>query len=374
MSNSEVEDKLIELESEMLLLNLDDVFKLAQDMKLDESNVKDKSKFVILKVIRQTIEEKVAGLTEQSDILEYIESIKAFLGPPPLEQPTEEPESNEGSPEEKEVLELQEEIEKLLSKQKELKSKLAGTPKKVNKGSCVIPKSGTQPENVVKVPLASIEKSVLHRDFKIQGVIGEPGQKDKLGYQSLISQIQAGIRKKYTEQEVVNAVVRAVQPGLQLRSYLESVSDLTLPKLRKIIRFHFHEKSATELYQSLANITQLPKEDPQTFLIRALTMRQKIIFASKESGDSIKYDESAVQGLFLHALETGLIDETIRAKMGPTIKNPGVADEDLIEAMNMAMSAETERINKFNFSGRTKPAKVSTLEMVNDNVKEKRGE
>jgi hypothetical protein len=73
---------------------------------------------------------------------------------------------------------------------------------------------------------------------------------------------------------VINAVIKAVQPGLQLRSYLESVLDLTSPKPRKILRFHYHEKSATELFQTLANITQLPKEDPlQSFLIRALTVR-----------------------------------------------------------------------------------------------------
>ena len=60
--------------------------------------------------------------------------------------------------------------------------------------------------------------------------------------------------------------------------------------------------------------------------------------------------------------------------MRPTLKNPRVADEDLIEAMNMAMSAETERINKFSFSGRTKPVSVSALEMVNEKTKEKREE
>ena len=140
---------------------------------------------------------------------------------------------------------------------------------------------------VVKVPVAAIEKTFLRREFKILGVIGEPGQKDRIGYQSLISEIEGGLKKQYSELEVVNAVVRAVQPGLQLRDYLESVSDLTLPKLRKILRFHYHEKSATELYQILANITKNPKENPQSFLIRVLTVRQKIVFASKESGSNI---------------------------------------------------------------------------------------
>ena len=364
MSDPEVEEMLLELESEILALKLNDLSNLANEMKLDKSSIEGKSKFLILKSVRKDIEEKVGNLAEKAKIIEYLDNIKTFLGPPPLEENTEESEIIEKSPEEQQVLELQEQIEKLMSKQKEIQSKMGGAQKN--------DKSSVAPEDILKVPLASLEKSVLHRDFKIQGIIGEPGQKDKLGYQPLISQIEAGLRKKYTELEIVNAVVRAVQPGLLLRGYLESISNLTLPTLRKIIRFHFHERSATELYQTLANITQEPKEDPQSFLIRALTIRQKIIFASKEADSNITYDESSVQGLFLHALETGLIDETIRAKMRPTIKTPGVADEKLIEAMNMAMSAETERINKFNFSGRTKPARVSVLEMVSDKVKDKK--
>ena len=59
------------------------------------------------------------------------------------------------------------------------------------------------PEDILKVPLASLEKSVLYRDYKIQGIIGQPGQKDKLAYQPLISQIEAGLRKNYTELELL---------------------------------------------------------------------------------------------------------------------------------------------------------------------------
>ncbi|CAH3039210.1 unnamed protein product, partial [Porites lobata] len=152
--------------------------------------------------------------------------------------------------------------------------------------------------------------SILRRDFKIQGVVGDPGQKEKLGYQALISQIEAGLTKGYSDKEVVSAVVRAVQPGLQLRSYLETMVDLTLPRLRKILRFHFHERNATELYQLLTNIAQQPNEDPQSFLMRALTF----------------------------------------------------ADEDLIGAMSLAISAEAERSNKFNLASKGKSVKVSAIE------------
>jgi hypothetical protein len=137
---------------------------------------------------------------------------------------------------------------------------------------------------------SGLQATILHRDFKIQGTIGEVGQKDKLGYQSLMLQVEIGLGKGYTAKEIVTAVIRAVQPGLQLRSYLESVGDLTLARLRKILRFHFHEKNASELYQALTNIAQQPNEDSEAFLMRALTIRQKILFASKESGSEIKYD------------------------------------------------------------------------------------
>jgi hypothetical protein len=85
-------------------------------------------------------------------------------------------------------------------------------------------------------------------------------------------QVEIGLGKGYTDKEIVTAVIRAVQPGLQLRSYLESVGDRTLARLRKILCFL--GKNATELYQSLTNIAQQPNEDSQTFLMRALTSRQ----------------------------------------------------------------------------------------------------
>ena len=45
----------------------------------------------------------------------------------------------------------------------------------------------------------------------------------------------------------------------------------------------------------------------------------------------ITYDSFSLQSLFLHALETGLKDEIIRAKLPPVISDTGVSDEELIE-------------------------------------------
>lgn len=116
---------------------------------------------------------------------------------------------------------------------------------------------------------------IWHKEFKISGLIGEPGQKDRLSFSSLARQIESGLDKGYPEQEIIDAVIRSITPGLQLRSYLEGKAGLTLPTLRRILRSHYQEKNATELYKQLTTEGQRSKETPQNFLIRALDLRQK---------------------------------------------------------------------------------------------------
>ena len=149
---------------------------------------------------------------------------------------------------------LQKELGDLESKQKLVEEKLAEIKKEK-------PTEPVDADGTINFPVKRVEQSIFRRDFKILGVVGEAGQKDKLGYQGLISQIEAGLAKGFSDKEVVSAVVRTVQPGLQLRSYLENMTELTLPRLRKILRFHFHKKNATELYQLLTNIAQHTNEE-----------------------------------------------------------------------------------------------------------------
>ena len=184
------------------------------------------------------------------------------------------------------------------------------------------------------------------REFKISGQIGEPGQKDKLSFSSLAHQIEQGISKGVPELEIVDAVIRAIAPGLQLRSYLEGKTNLTLPTLRRILRSHFQEKGATELYKQLTSEVQSSKETPQNFLIRALDLRQKILFASQEAESGLRYDPVLVQSMFLHTVLTGLLNDSIRSDLQPYLQQTNVSDELLLEKLNVACANETERQNK----------------------------
>ena len=126
--------------------------------------------------------------------------------------------------------------------------------------------------------------SLLRREFKFSGQIGEPGQTEKLTFVSSMHQIDSGLKRDYQENEIVDAVIRAISPHSSLRSYVETLSDLSLAKLRRILRVHYREKTASEVYQQLATVCQHSSgESPQQFLLLALDLRNKVNFASMES-------------------------------------------------------------------------------------------
>ena len=117
--------------------------------------------------------------------------------------------------------------------------------------------------NEPKVNIYVKLSKVLKRDFKIHGVIAGDNFKDGLSFVSLSHQIDAGLKAGYKENEIIDTVIQAVSPSLQLRSYLEMIQDLTLTHLRLIMKAHFKQKSGTELYQELSNLRQETSETPR---------------------------------------------------------------------------------------------------------------
>ena len=205
--------------------------------------------------------------------------------------------------------------------------------------------------------------SVLRRQFKIVGQIGQPDQKDKLSFTSLSRQMETGLKQGYNEQEIVDGVIRAISAGMVLRSYLETYKDLSLERLNKILRNHYGVKNSTELYQSLASICQGPKETAQEFLMRALDLRQNILFSNgQDSGeDTLVYEADHIQKLFLRTVETGLHEDNVRVKIRSYLKDPNVSDEELLKQVNTAVSAENERARKMRSQNRGKPAQVTQV-------------
>ena len=239
-----------------------------------------------------------------------------------------------------EVVPYLEDVKKLLTEKPPPGIKGEGTSGKSVLGDSKLPTMAK--EDSVQKLLAT---SALRRQFKISGQIGEPEQKYKVSFSSLARQVQTGLAQGYVECEIVDGVIRSVTPGMVLRSYLETHKDLTLDRLKKVLRSHYGTKNTSELYQTLASLCQSPRESPQAFLMNALDLTQQILFACGEGDDdtSLQYDPGHIQRPFLRSVENGLQDESIRAKIRPFLKDPNVTSKVLVQQMSAAILAEKER-------------------------------
>jgi len=159
-------------------------------------------------------------------------------------------------------------------------------------------KPAVEPSAKIPTPEESPAIAPFRKEFKISGQIGDSRQKDRLSFTSLTHQIDVGLKRGYKEEEIIEAVIRVINPGLRLRSYLEGKLDLELARLRKILRSHYQEEGATEVYQLLSSAVQEAGETPQDFLVRLLDLKQKVPFASQEAGSDLKYAQSWYNACF----------------------------------------------------------------------------
>ena len=320
----EIEELQLQLESKVCGLGVDALadLELAEHLQVE---TKDLGRLALSKRIREKVEQ---DLSEADDKKTLLVGLIAFVNgkPPPLEGVTTE-----------------------------------DKPAKVKVEPVNSTEKATQEAQGAETKVNVDVSKVLRREFKIHGVVAGDNFKDGLSFVSLARQIESGIKAGYKETEIVEAVIRAVSPSLKLRSYLEMIQDLSLSRLRQLMKAHFKQKSATELYQELSVLHQEASESPQDFLVRALNLKQQIIFVSNATDGSIKYEPSLVQALFVHVLETGLQDEAVRAKLRPLLEVASVTDEQLMEKVNRIMSAEVEHQNKMGVAGR-KGVKVNQVE------------
>jgi hypothetical protein len=151
-----------------------------------------------------------------------------------------------------------------------------------------------------------------------------------------------------------------------------------------MLRCHFNEKSAAELFQSLSTCCQRPDETADEYLMRVYEIRQKLVFAKSENGvNTVPYDNTLIQNIFINTIETGLRNEAIRNKIRPYLRLPRIGEteqdfehhnDDLLAQLSLATSTEIERDAKLkNVVRKTMTAaSVSTEEDARNNSTEKK--
>ena len=356
---AEIEDLQVELESIICVQKLERLIDLAKYFKL-EIDPEVKTKLTVIRLLRKHIDETIANEPGISPQEQFLKDAASFLTgePPPLEH------AEEIAKLQKQYDELKTKSEQELSDVKQKLDALQGPTAlkaKCNESTHETDTTVKQADEG-KVQLSSAALLSLKREFKISGQIGDPGQTEKLTFVSLTNQIDYGIKCGYPEDEIIAAVTRSIAPQNFLRSYIENerLKDLILAKLRKILRLHFREKSAPEVYKELSVICQSPKESPQKFLFRALDLRNKVLFVSQEDDSKFDYGFPLVQNTFLKSLETGLRDDILVTNLRPILRTPDISDEDLMKHVNELTSNQAERQSKLE----QKSAKVNSTKVI----------
>ena len=319
-----MEDIQIAVESILRRCKVEELAKIAMEMRIAATDVTDKSKLEVMRVISQTID----GLPDDDQKLET------------------------------------------------MKRMLPGAPKQVAKDLCDVllgtgeKQQDDRKDDTVKLlqALSMNAASTFRRECKITGVIGEEGDEGNLDYVSLCGKIEDARKKKYTDPEIAMAVKNIVSPGSDLRTYLDAKSDMDLTAMLKFIGNWRKEKSAAEMHKMLEKAFQGPTEDTVKFAVRLMKLREKIVIAATAEGSRRYQDEETLHDDFLHALRTGLRDSDTKARMGAFIVRGARTSDNTIMEQLKEISAEEEegklKRGEEEVVTSTKRAKVNEVSVV----------
>ena len=235
---ADLEQYLIELDSLLCKQTSEKLIELIAHLKMTTST-EGKSKLKLIMAIRAHNEEVCEGEMDQGVTpVDYVQDQIAFLTGDP---PSLEGDLAEKAKQEKELQELQKQMDELKLKQEaelnELKLKLSkakGETVEKEKGNSTELKTDEM-ETAVKSSKPALglktEKLEIKRDFNLSGQIGEAGQPGKLTYVNVIHEIELGLSKGYKETEIVEAIITGIPPHSSLRNYLLTLQDRSLEKL-----------------------------------------------------------------------------------------------------------------------------------------------
>ena len=368
---SEIEDLQLELDALLCHQSIEKLLELSILLKVKES-IEDKSRSQLVKIIRNAIEEAISNPTEDFNVDTFLrDTISNVKG-----SPSSLPKSEEQTRVQQEISYLEKQLDDLRLLQlesdktrKTLSEQLRAAKQKVTETSISdsIDSASANLTNPAKSETVKPGSSVLLRDFKISGQIGEPGQHDKLTYVSLIHQIDTGLERGYSEKEVCDAIIKSISPHSSLRNYILTLPQRSLGKLRSILRVFFQEKTAADLFQAMVTTVQEPKETAQQFLLRLLDSRNRVSFASKEENAESEYSSQLVEKSFLKAFESGLRDENLVTNLRPFLRKSDITDDELMRSVNDFATKQSERKAKIGAaSERTKAAKAQAITVENE--------
>ena len=196
-----IEELQLQVEESFYKNDVEVLLKVAEQLRYEKiEELKEKSRVQVINMVRRYLQEVIEGIESTTGKSQLLNDVFITLGGSPKVGPGQKNE---------ELSKLLQEYEQLKGQQErqllEMQAKIDKLELGVNDKSTKVNKENTP---VIGVP--SSTQGLLRRDFKISGQIGEPGQAEKLTFISLNHQIKSGLKQKYSEDEVVDAVIRAI--------------------------------------------------------------------------------------------------------------------------------------------------------------------
>lgn len=211
------------------------------------------------------------------------------------------------------------------------------------------------------VKLTEVAAMLPRREYKIHG--GQISDSDSdFNFNHLSKQIDEGLAEGFTEAEIIRTVFKLIKPGT-FRDMLTTKQSLTVAELKSFLRAHIRDKSSTELFQELSNAKQLDKEGPQQFMYRLMGLKQRLLFASKQTA-GFQYDGTLVQGVFLHSLYQGMNERYahVRRDIRPHISNMKVTDDFILDTITRSVSEDIERQNRLGHANKQRQANINAVQ------------
>ena len=190
--------------------------------------------------------------------------------------------------------------------------------------------------------------SICFRDFKIDGAVGDPGEKDKITYWSLLYQVNAGAHRGFKEAEIIHAVIQAITPENSTRVYLEGRRNLTLTKVMRTMRSHFGVGDASVVFKQMINATQAIDESPYQFVTKMFSLRDRILELSRQDkATTMLYKSELVQQEMQRGIHAGLRNAELRHDLKFLLRQPEVDDDVLLDELQHAESSRKDHIRRF---------------------------
>ena len=327
MASELVDELLLQIDSSIFNMSIQDLKKLAYYLGLIDTSIDKLTRRLLIKLLRQKLETTVEK-SKEPEI--FLNEVQEFIG---KDKDYVKSETNRQAP------------------------NVVASGQFMNLHDRALPQS-------------NMATFIRTQDFKLQGQIGRPGQKDKMGYHTLLRQINSAVGEgKYTQNEIVQAVINAVQPE-NLKSYLETLlinEGLSVTNLLEIMAEYFQEAEPTSLFHQLYSAVQEKDETAQGFIIRCMSLKEKLLAIADDDG--VSFDKNLVQCTFLKSVRTGLKDEGVSHVLLPYLKDTSITMVELLKQCRLAVTVENERQLKFKQKGGV-GSKVGSVEKGQDKLEE----